>query len=74
MIGIARYQRNLVTELLKLWLKKSTNIIMPDLPTSDIKKTIELAVAEALRARNKLKNKFKKPAKKGEKTAPFLRV
>lgn len=61
-IGFAKHQRELVSKMSKLALKKDTDSSMSNMPQNDIQKTIEEAVAKALKARN-IKNS--KPPIKG---------
>jgi hypothetical protein len=63
-IGFARHQRELVSKMTKLKLKRDTDVAMQDSTVNDVAKQIELAVSAALRARDK-KNKPPSSSKKG---------
>lgn len=54
-IGLAKHHRELTAKLAKLSIKKDTDVEMGNLPTNDVKRTIDEAVARALQAHNKQK-------------------
>jgi len=63
-IGFAKHQRELVSKMSKLKLKKDTDADMRDMPVNDVARQIQLAVSAALKA----KDKKKPPQKQGKKS------
>ena len=61
-LGLAKHQRELVSKMSKLSVKKDTDTSMTDMSTNDIRKTIADEIAKALRPSN---SKQKKPQKPG---------